>query len=111
MSDNSNMIKRFSVAICAAAIGLAISVKDPVALHYGSFLILIMSFLDCQYFRIERSYRNLYNNVRSLSALSESNLSLDIINKEPFISCYLRWPIFLFYGALIGFLSSVYLIH
>jgi hypothetical protein len=65
MSGNSATIKRSSLVVAAAAISVSTALGKPLILLFTAALILVFAFLDARYLRIERCYRDLYDEIRN----------------------------------------------
>lgn len=65
MSGNSATIKRSSLVVAAAAISVSTALGKPLILLFTAALIFVFAFLDAHYLRIERCYRDLYDEIRN----------------------------------------------
>ncbi|MEJ6846717.1 hypothetical protein V3589_10930 [Sinorhizobium fredii] len=64
LATNNAAHKNYCVTLVAAAIGLAATLQKPFVAAIALIPILIFAFLDAQYLRIEKRYRDLYDEVR-----------------------------------------------
>lgn len=69
LSDYSNTIKSWTVSLVTITVTLWFSINEGsqiiIALIISLIIALLFLILDCYYYMLERSFRNLFNRVRS----------------------------------------------
>ena len=81
MSNNSNQLKRWTVIIVAAVLGLAIKDSKPFFVWLAIFPVFCFWGLDSYYLRQEKLFRRLYDRVRGLDD-GEVDFSMDTSDLE-----------------------------
>lgn len=111
MGSNSFTLKALSATFASAAVAVMATVQTPSPYYLASALVPIIIFwmMDAQYLRYERSYRKLYDHVRSGESIDPYSL-----DASPFLSdipsiirISISWSVSLFYIAIILSLLSV----
>jgi hypothetical protein len=104
LSQNSFLIKGWTISIVAALLALAAQNTNLVFIYLAYFPSIVFWLLDGYFLRQERLYRALFNQVR-LANEDEVDFSLDT---SPFQSSVPNWShilgsrtIFLFHGSII----------
>ena len=95
MASNSLQIKCWCLAIVCAAIVLSRSVIIAACI----FPVILFCYLDANYLSLEKSYRNLYDEVR-LKDDSEIDFSMHIDQVSKTLS-FKSWSIWPFYLSMI----------
>ena len=111
MADNSLKIKSLTITIVIAVIALIpeeTAVSPKIIIFIISIGIISMALLDMSYLRIEKAYRNKYNEVIDLMSKNQINDSIVILNMDidkpsfhNILSCIKSCSICLFYIPLL----------
>ena len=105
MSGQSGAIKRLAVIFAAAAISFAKVASAPSVFWLAAGLVLVLGLLDAQYLRIERAFRDLYDEVRSEDPARRPDFRLDPPKDgRRFLKAVCSWPVLGLYGILMLFL-------
>lgn len=105
MANNSLQIKCWSLAIFSAAIVLSRSVIIAACI----LPMVLFCYLDVCYLSVERSYRNLYDEVRQKEK-SEIDFSMKV-SSVPKADAFKSWSVCTFYISLITLLVIVSVIN
>jgi hypothetical protein len=113
MANNSNTIKRYAVVITAAAVSFAKFADAPSILLAAAILILVLAFLDAKYLRLERCFRDLFNEVRNTSDNQNADFRLEPdLTKRALNRALFAAPVMGLYLPLVAFIvGSVILLN
>lgn len=105
MSTSSTLVKRFAVLVTAAAVSFAKLAGEPSILLLSTAIVLIFALLDAGYLGIERSFRALYDDVRSEPPDAPPDFRMSRTRQfGRFFGAAASWSVAGFYLALGGFL-------
>lgn len=103
MSTNSFLLKGWSVTIVAAIFALSAKDSDKNFLFLAYFPVLMFWSLDSFFLRLEKLYRNLYEQV-ALNNISSEKFTLDVHNLDlgaaSIVDCVFSKTLAPFYGLL-----------
>jgi hypothetical protein len=102
MSNHSATLKNYCITLTTAVCGIAVTWKQPRAALIALFAVTIFALLDAQYLRLERRFRDEFENVRKQDWGTRPDFAIN--GKGPFWWPYLcaliNWSIVLFYVPL-----------
>jgi len=106
MASNSFLLKGWSVTLVAALFALAAKDSDKKYIVVAYFPVLVFWILDAYFLSQERSYRNLYDAVRTKKE-DEIDFSMDT---KPFADSRTKWASAFFSRTLLVFYLSMVLV-
>jgi len=105
VSTNGAMLKRFAVLVTAASVSFAKFAEAPSLLALSAFMVGVFAVLDAGHLSIERSFRELYDEVRAEPHSAAADFRMTPLNKRGrFFKALASWSIFGIYAALAAFL-------
>ena len=108
MSGNTATIKRYAVIITAAAISFAKAASTPVILVFTAAIVLIFALLDARYLRLERCFRDLYDEVRKEPSEQRPDFRLSPpANGRTMLQAAWSWSVAGLYAALVLFMLAL----
>lgn len=111
MSSNSATIKRYAIIITAAAISFAKALGAPNALLFTPFVILVFGLLDAYYLRLERRFRDLYDEVRVEPPTKRPDFRLTPPQpNHGLLAVAKTWPVAGLYAAMIALMLALRLL-
>lgn len=106
MSSSSGTIKRYAVVIAAAAISFGKFAGSSAILLAAAVIVVVFALLDARYLRLERSFRDLFNDVRvepvhtrpdfRLTPDSNGHGLLEVLQSWSVVGLYLALVVFMF---------------
>lgn len=109
MSNNSAQNKNFCLTLAGGFIGLAAALESPDLMAFSIPLLLALAFLDANYLRLERSFRDKYDSVRKSTFAEKPDFSMSTGWKtgSSLWSTFFSWSVLGFYGPIIAVILIV----
>ena len=111
MASNSFALKTLTVTLSAGVIALLGSVKSPSVLYPLAAIgpVLVFGWMDAKYFRLERLYRKLFDDVRKGAEMEAFDMRVDKYDAqvEDLPRIALSWPVSSIYMTLLAVLLLV----
>jgi uncharacterized protein (DUF486 family) len=92
--------KNYCLTISTAICGLAVTLQKPMIVLLALLPIVVFAFLDAQYLRTERRFRDHFDLVRAEDWGLAPNFSMCPKSKPSYLSALTSWSIAGFYGGL-----------
>lgn len=103
MAASSVTVKGFAATIFAGVLAIVISSgvnHQILALSIAMVVILASAFFDCYYFKLEKEYRRMFEDVRSGNRECDFDLTPQKYDGITIVSVLKRWTLWGYYGLL-----------
>lgn len=93
--------KNYCLTITTAIIGLAVTLQKPAVVLIVLLPICVFAFLDAQYLKTERRFRDLFESIRAEDWASAPSFSMTPMSSPSYWRALRSWSIAGFYGGLV----------
>lgn len=111
MASNSFALKTLTVTLCAGVVALVGSISKPNILYVLAAVapVLVFSWMDASYLRLERLYRALYDDVRKGGELEPFDMRVSKYEAgvPSTLALMMSWSVSALYLTLLGVLCVV----
>jgi hypothetical protein len=96
-------IKNWCITVTTAVCGFSVTVQKPVVVLLALLPIVTFAFLDAQYLRVERQFRNTFDQFsrEKWDVLPSFDLGHNAGSKIPLVAVLFSWSIVSFYIPLV----------
>ena len=111
MAANSFALKSLAVTLCAGVIALIGAVTNPSWIYLIAAVgpVLVFGWLDANYLRLEKLYRNLFDDVRKGVEMEPFDMRVDRYETQVDAATRIAttWSVSWLYGTLLAVLALV----
>ncbi len=109
MGNNSASLKNYCMTLAAGVIGLAAAVQKPEVLLFSIPIILVFSILDTNYLRLERAFRDQYEDTRKrdIDCQPDFLISPNWSASNNWLKIFFSWSVFGFFFPIMSIMVAI----